>query len=231
MKKPVVDYRTFRLTNINEPQFAHLKLLAGWIVYFALYFITENLIPTEKCYVVHGRLDDVIPFCEGFVVAYVLWYVLIVGSLLYFGLYNIDGFKKMSKYIFFTQMAAMLIYIVFPNRQDLRPEVFPRDNFFSWLVGLIYSFDTNTNVCPSLHVAYSLGIASVWVREKPAPVWFRTLIVLFVISVCLSVAFIKQHSVVDIFAALPMCLMAELIFFRKEYKALLNRIRARKKRL
>ena len=29
MKKPVVDYRTFRLRKINEPQFSHLKLLLG----------------------------------------------------------------------------------------------------------------------------------------------------------------------------------------------------------
>ena len=36
MKKPVVDYRTFRLRRLNEPQFAHLKLLLGWIGYFIL---------------------------------------------------------------------------------------------------------------------------------------------------------------------------------------------------
>ena len=45
MKKPVVDYRQFRLSKINEPQFAHLKLLLGWVVYFLFYFLTENFIP------------------------------------------------------------------------------------------------------------------------------------------------------------------------------------------
>ena len=39
MKKPVVDYRSFRLQKINDPQFAHLKLLLGWVVYFCLYFL------------------------------------------------------------------------------------------------------------------------------------------------------------------------------------------------
>ena len=38
MKKPVVDYRQFRLSKLNDPQFSHLKLLAGWIGYFLLYF-------------------------------------------------------------------------------------------------------------------------------------------------------------------------------------------------
>ena len=40
MKKPVIDYRTFRLRKINEPQLAHLKLLLGWVGYFILYFLT-----------------------------------------------------------------------------------------------------------------------------------------------------------------------------------------------
>ena len=35
--------------------------------------------------------------------------------------------------------------------------------------------------------------------------------------ICISVAFVKQHSVVDIFAAIPMCLFAEwFVFFRKK---------------
>ena len=39
MRKPVVDYRECRLNKINEPRFSHLKLLLGWVIYFALYFI------------------------------------------------------------------------------------------------------------------------------------------------------------------------------------------------
>lgn len=227
MKKPVVDYRTFRLTRINEPQFSHLKLLAGWLVYFALYFITENLIPLESCHVVHSRLDDIIPFHEAFVIPYVFWYALIVVSLLHNMLYNIDHFRKLSIYIMITQALAMIIYIVFPNRQDLRPEVFPRDNVLSQLVGFIYSFDTSSNVCPSLHVAYSLGIASTWLKDKEAALWWRVFVVIAVFFICISVAFIKQHSVVDIYAAIPVCIVAEAVVFRKYWKEKLQR-RARK---
>lgn len=213
MKKPVVDYRQFRLGKLNDPQFSHLKLLGGWIIYFILYFLTENLIPAEKCTPVHIWLDDVIPFCEWFLIPYVLWYGLIAFSLGYFALYNIDSFKKLSKYIFITQMVAMAIYILFPSRQDLRPEVFPRENFLTWCVGLIYSFDTSTGVCPSLHVAYSIGIASVWLREKGVKVIWKVLLVVLVILICLSTMFIKQHSATDFFAALPVCALAEVLVF------------------
>lgn len=217
MKKPLVDYRTFRLSRINQPQFSHLKLLAGWIIYFALYFLTENLIPVEKCHVVHCWLDDVIPFNEIFVIPYCFWYVLIVISLVYFALYNIDNFKGMSKFIIVTQAVAMAIYIIYPNRQDLRPEFFERDNLFTRVVGFMYTFDTNTGVCPSLHVAYSIGIASAWLKEKSAWLWWKIFVIISVILICLSTMFIKQHSAVDFFVALPVCALAEYIAYWKPY--------------
>lgn len=217
MRPPVVDYRNFRLRKLNSPEFSHLKLLFGWVGYFTLYFLTESIIPEQSCTPVYCFLDDLIPFCEWFIIPYVLWYVLVAGSLLYFALHNIDGFKKLSTYIIITQVAAMTIYILFPTRQDLRPESFPRENFLTQIVALLYSFDTNTNVCPSLHVAYSLGIASVWIKEKDASRLLKACIVIFVIFVCLSTAFIKQHSVLDGFAAIPICLFAEwFVFHRKK---------------
>lgn len=217
MRPPVIDYRNFRLRKLNSPEFSHLKLLFGWVGYFSLYFLTESIIPEQSCTPVYCFLDDWIPFCEWFIIPYVLWYVLIAGSLLYFALHNIDSFKKLSTYIIITQVAAMAIYILFPTRQDLRPESFPRENFLTQIVALLYRFDTNTNVCPSLHVAYSLGIASVWIKEKEVSRLLKAGIVIFVISVCLSTAFIKQHSVLDGFAAIPICLFAEwFVFHRKK---------------
>ena len=52
MRKPVVDYRKFRFSKLNTPEFSHLKLLSGWIVYVILYLITENFIPEKECYIV-----------------------------------------------------------------------------------------------------------------------------------------------------------------------------------
>lgn len=217
MRNPMVDYREFKLSKLNDPQFSHLKLLFGWVGYFALYFLTENLIPRENCYVVHSPLDDMIPFCEYFVVPYVFWYLLIVISLIWFALYNTENFKGLMTFIIVTQVVAMAIYIIFPNRQDLRPTDFPRDNFFSDIVSLLYTFDTSTNVCPSLHVAYSLGIASSWLKEKSACGLWKTFVVIAVILICLSTAFIKQHSVVDAFVAIPVCILAEVIAYGKTY--------------
>lgn len=216
MKKPVVDYRKLRLSNIRDPEYCHLLLLLGWIGYFALYFLTENLIPAEKCTSVHCFLDDFIPFCEWFLIPYVFWYGLIIFSLGYFLLYDIPRFKQLQTYIIITQAVAMACYILFPTRQDLRPEDFVRDNFLTNAVSLLYNLDTNTGVCPSLHVAYSIGIGSVWLRKQDAPGRGKAFVLICVVLICLSTMFIKQHSAVDFFAAIPVCLLAEwLIFWRK----------------
>lgn len=215
MKKSVVDYRCFRFSKINQPEFKHLKYLFGWIGYFLLYFLTERFIPYKKCYSVHSVFDDMIPFCEYFIIFYAGWYLLIIGSLLYFAYYNPENFENMMKFIIVTQVVATVIYIVFPNRQDLRPNEFPRDNIFADILGLIYKIDTSTNVCPSLHVSFSIGIASTWLKEKTASPLCKVLIVVFCLGVCASVAFVKQHSVVDILVAVPVCVLAELIAFKK----------------
>lgn len=218
MKKPVVDYRQFRLSKLNDPQFAHLKLLLGWVVYFLFYFLTENFIPVENCHVIHSALDDRIPFNEFFFIPYCFWYLLIVISLGYFALYDVENFRNLQTFIIITQVVAMTVYILYPSVQNLRPTEFARDNFFTWLAGIIYTLDTPTGVCPSLHVAYSLGIGSCWLKEKSASKLWKGFVVFSVILISLSTAVVKQHSVADIAAALPVGLLAEILVFGKYWK-------------
>ena len=218
MKKPVVDYRQFRLSKLNDPQFAHLKLLLGWVVYFLFYFLTENFIPVENCHVIHSALDDRIPFNEFFFIPYCFWYLLIVISLGYFALYDVENFRNLQTFIIITQVVAMTVYILYPRVQDLRPTEFARANFFTWLANLVYTFAPPTGVCPSLHVAYSLGISSCWLKEKSASKLWKGFVVFSVILISLSTAVVKQHSVVDIAAALPVGLLAEILVFGKYWK-------------
>ena len=217
MKKQPYDYSGFSLERLNEPRFSHLKLLGGWIVYFALYFITENLIPPERCHPVHCALDDLIPFNEFFVIFYVGWYFLVFGALAYTLFYDVPAFRKLQTFIMITQAVAMLCYILWPSRQDLRPEVFPRQNLLTDIIKFIYSFDTNTGVCPSLHAAYSLGILSVGLKDKSLSTGWKAALTFLVIMICLAVCFVKQHSAVDVFTALPVSLLAEILVYGRDY--------------
>ena len=214
MKKPVIDYRNLRLSNIRSGEYRHLLLLLSWPLYLLLYCLSENLISYERCRVMHCRLDDLIPFCELFILPYLGWFVLIFLSLAYFLFYDPENFSRLQKFIILTQVVCMTVYILFPNRQDLRPEVFPRDNLLTRIVGIIYSLDTSTGVCPSLHVAHSLGAAFAWCREPSASRRTKALITAFALLICISVSFVKQHSVLDILAAVPLSFLIGWIVFR-----------------
>lgn len=223
LKRPAVDYRDFRLSKINDPEFSHLKLLGGWIVYFAFYFITEKMIPESACHVIHCALDDIIPFNEFFLLFYCFWYLLIVISLGYFALYDVQKFRELQTFIMITQAVAMTVYIFYPSIQLLRPAVMPRDNFLCDLMAFIYSVDTPTGVCPSLHVAYSCGIASTWCKCRDVSKGWKLFVVCAVVMICISVAFVKQHSVVDIAAALLVSAIAEYIVYNKQIRHTLKR--------
>ncbi|MBR4693094.1 MAG: hypothetical protein IKP17_10095 [Oscillospiraceae bacterium] len=216
-RKPV-SYRGLSPRTVLEPRFSHLLLLLGWVAYFLLYALTENLIPPERCHPIHCALDDLIPFSEGFLIFYASWYALIVLSLLHFLRWDVDSFRRLQIFIMITQGVAMLVYILWPSRQDLRPLVFPRDNFLTRCMAFVYAFDTSTGVCPSLHVAYSIGIASVWLKRREESPLLRGGVALLCVLISISTAFVKQHSVLDILAALPLGLLAELLVYGRLWR-------------
>ena len=128
-----------------------------------------------------------------------------------------ERFKKLQTYINITQVIAMAVYILYPSPQDLRPDAFPRENALTALMAFIYSFDTSTGVCPSLHVAYSMGILSVALKDDGLGRGWKALLGFVVAMICAAVCFVKQHSVVDVAAALPLCLLAEALVYGKDH--------------
>ena len=217
MKNKPYDYRGFSLSRLGEPRFRHALLLGGWLAYFALYFLTENLIPAERCHVIHCALDDRIPFNEGFVFFYVGWYFLVFGSLAWTFFFDVERFRKLQIFIMITQAAAMLTYILYPSVQNLRPAEFPRRNVLTAIMAFIYAFDTPTGVFPSLHVAYSLGILSVGLKDPRLPRVWKGLLTFTVVMIAAAVCFVKQHSALDVLSALPVGLLAEAIVYGKDY--------------
>lgn len=214
-KDKLYDYSRLNLKTITSEQYKHIFLLLGWVVYLIMYYLTEKFISIEKCHEVHCFVDDLIPFKEQFVIGYCFWYVLLVFSLVYFLFYDVDSFKGLQVYIIVTQIVAMVIYVVWPSVQFLRPDHFERNNVFTFVLGKIYEIDTPTGVCPSLHVAYSIGIASTWLKRKQSKIGTKLFIVISAIFICMSVNFVKQHSFVDVCMAIPVCFVAEMIAFRK----------------
>ena len=210
---------------MDRKKFDHAKLLVGWPIYIILFMITER-IPPERCHVVHCVLDDMIPFNEYFAIFYYGWYALVAVSLFYFLLYDAKRFKELQIFIIITQALAISIYFIYPTMQIGRPDILG-DNIFCDLMRFMYSVDTPTGVCPSLHVAYSLGVVSVWLKRKKTSIGLKWFVVMFSILVCCSVVLVKQHSVIDVAAGLCVSLIAEYVVYKQWYRSLVRLMRIR----
>lgn len=216
MEKPVVDYRKFRLNKLGTDEFCHLKLLIYWAVFGIMFIFVERVRVVDRYYVMHCGIDDVIPFCEYFLIPYLFWFVFIIGMLAYTLLYDIPAFRRMMYFIMTTYTIAIFVYLIFPNCQQLRPAEFVRDNIFTRFMRHFYEFDTNTNVCPSIHVIGSAAVCftAMSIERFKTPGWS----VFFTVAtflICVSTMFLKQHSFIDVAAALPVCAVGYVVSFKK----------------
>ena len=217
LPNPTVNYRDFRLSKINQEEYRHLKYLLFWPALIARYIFVERIYPVEQYFPVHCALDDVIPFCEAFIIPYGCWYAIMIAMHLYTMLYDVPAFKRYSRYLLIAFSMSSLIFLLFPTCQNLRPAELPRDNILCRVVEALYRVDTNTNVCPSEHVIGSVAVvAAAWNIPKLRSPGKMTLIITVAVLICLSTLFLKQHSAVDVIAALPICAIAYWFCYGKE---------------
>ena len=124
-----------------------------WIipVYTVLYMISFMFVEQSEVetHLIHSLVDDRIPFCEYFIIPYVIWYFFLIGSVLYFTFFN----RSNKEYYQFlgTLGVGMTIFLiisyVYPNGQNLRPEL-TGDSVFIQAVQFLYRIDTPTNIFP-----------------------------------------------------------------------------------
>ena len=204
----MVNYKNLRPWNLNSPEYRHLLLLIYWPVYGLTFWLLERWL-TLTYHPVEVAFDAKIPFCEFFVFPYYFWFVFLFGIHVYTGLYDIPAFKKLMYFIMITYTVTTVIYLVYPTCQNLRPTEFARDNFCVDIVKALYNFDTNTNVCPSLHVIGSFAVLfTTWNCKKLRSFKFQAVLVPLTVLISISTVFLKQHSIVDIYAALALCAVA-----------------------
>ena len=82
---------------------------------------------------------------------------------------------------------------------------------------MLYGYDTNTNVCPSMHVT---GSYAVYFSAKHSKLFGkRPIKIAFYITtliICASTVFLKQHSIIDVFAGIIVSYICYPIVFKKE---------------
>lgn len=182
-------------------------------IYIGLFFVVEKLVPESTDYwVSYMFLDDYIPFREEFIIFYYMWYPALVGMGIFLLINDEAEYKRYMLSIIITFTFTLIFCLLVPNGQDLRPEVLPRDNIFTHMIAAIYKADTNTNVMPSVHAIGSfLGLISTHrtkeIKNKLSIFVLDLLWILIAISTC----FVKQHSILDIFGSMVLCLIVYIV--------------------
>ncbi len=206
------DYKKLRLSKITMPEFRHVLLLLYWPIY-GLVFLYFERIRVCTYHPVQCSLDALIPFVPAFIIPYFFWFAYLIGMLIYTFFLDIPAFKKYMWYIIITYSITSVIYFVYPTCQNLRPD-FTGNGVFANIVSGLYVFDTNTNVCPSIHVLGSFAVCfTAWHCER-----FKNTVVkiaFFIVAVLISVStvFLKQHSIIDVFAALVVIIVCYPMVF------------------
>lgn len=190
---------------LNERRY--LLLLLYVPVYFIGFFAIEYLVPdTADYWVSYCFIDDWIPFNEWFIIPYYMWYPLLFAVGFWLMFKDVPSFKLYMYCIIIGFSASIVFCLIFPNGQELRPSVFPRDNLLTDMVKMIYAADTHTNVLPSVHAVGAITAAfGVCTTKTVKKRWIKVCTVLLAALICIATCFVKQHSVLDVFAAMALC--------------------------
>ena len=213
-----------RLTiNIKElfDKYHHAWVFLYGFIYMPWFSWLEKHV-TSNYFVIHSVFDDYIPFIEIFIIPYLLWFVYVSGTVLYFFFTDKQGFYRICTLLITGMTLFLIICTIFPNGLNLRPSTFARGNIFVDLVRFIYRSDTSTNVLPSLHVYNSIGcyIAIRNSQKLRQYKWVQNGSLVLTVSIVLSTMFLKQHSVVDVIAAIVMIyFIYQFVYIPEQVKA------------
>ena len=180
----------------------HGSWIALYLVFYMMgFFILENA-GNRHYHLIHTVIDDMIPFCEYFIIPYLLWFPFIGAVICWFIFFDKN---KMEYYQLTCSLAIgmtvfLIVSCIYPNMQDLRPTVFAHNNIFTQLVHSLYRTDTPTNILPSIHVFNSLACFFALNKAGQLQPYRKLRFGAGVLSflIILATMFLKQHSVVDV---------------------------------
>ena len=194
-------------------------LLLYFPIYLAWFAFLENTVTTHF-HVIHMDIDDYIPFCEYFIVPYLLWFGYIAIVIVYMGFKDKTEFCKMCAFLFTGMTIFLIVSTVFPNGHLLRPISFERDNIFTQLCAILYQTDTATNLFPSIHVYNSIGVHLAIANSEKTK---NNKVVrlgsgILMVSIILATVFLKQHSVFDVLTAFLTAIVVYLFVYVRSWE-------------
>lgn len=193
-----------------------VSFMAAYLAFYLTVFFALERRSAEPAVWVHCALDDFIPFCKYAIVPYCMWFVWIPFTLLYFLLRAPRAeFSRLCLPLFAGMTVALALYVLVPTGLYLRPRYVAGGDIFARAVRLLYSVDTSTNVCPSIHVFNSVTLMLAYLRspqfERDGRRWVRTAAAALCAAIVLSTMLLRQHSVIDVAMGLLLALVIDKV--------------------
>ena len=127
-----------------------------------------------------------------------------------------EDFWRLCLPLFAGMTIALACYVIVPTGLNLRPAYVPGNDIFARTVRFLYSTDTPTNVCPSIHVLNSVTLLLAYYRsrifEQPRRRWMRPAATVLCISIVCSTMLLKQHSCIDVILGIVLALALDSLF-------------------
>ena len=210
--------KSFSLSKFYEKYKHGIPVLLYMILYLTWWEILEQK-NARAFQIIHMAIDDYIPFCELFIIPYVLWFFYVSIVVIYFFFHDRTEYYQALMFLFTGMTIFLVISTIWPNMHQLRLSQMPRDNIFTRVIAGLWATDTPTNLWPSIHVYNSLGAHFAIMKSKDfanKPV-IRYASLLLAISIICSTVLIKQHSMFDVLTAFVMAAVMYVFVYRRDF--------------
>lgn len=182
------------------PRYAIICYLYFWAIDVLVFYGTRPILPFLPSHSLSTPLDEMIPVRSVWIVVYLAafltWFITIARIMLES---KRHAYRLCGVYTI-IMLASLICFLAYPVTIQ-RPEITEGGLFNDWL-RLIYRLDSPTDLCPSLHVVLNYVCWRGTMDCKKISRRYQWFHLVFLILVCFSILFVKQHYLADIFVAL-----------------------------
>lgn len=198
-----------------------IKRVIPVALYTVFYLLCFSYLENQhvRYHIIDSSLDDKIPFCEYFIIPYLLWFLYIAVTVGYFLFFNENTteFWSLILNLAIGMTLFLIVSYVYPNGLNIRPTEFTNDSVFTRMVQFLYRTDTPTNVLPSIHVYNSVAAFSAihTCKNLQKHKGIRTGSFILTTLIVLSTMFLKQHSIADVATGITCAVATYVLFYSR----------------